>query len=221
MTDTPLRPDEIDDLLAAEYVLGVQDLITRNACADRLRKEPAFAARVADWENRLAALNADYTETPAPDFLPAIEARLFPKGARSRPGLPGGVLRWLSGAVLATALVLGGLVLLPPQEPALLAVLGNSEERLAYEVRHGGDSLQVTRTVGGPAGMGMVHELWIIAPDAAPVSLGLLEAETLVVTYPAPPAGWTLAVSIEPVGGSKTGLPSGPVILTAVVGGET
>ncbi|NJS39667.1 MAG: hypothetical protein HC783_12365 [Rhodobacteraceae bacterium] len=68
---------------------------------------------------------------------------------------------------------------------------------------------------------GRVHELWLIAPGAAPVSLGLLDAPELMVAYPRPPEGWTLAVSIEPAGGSPIGTPTGPVILTAEVGTDT
>jgi anti-sigma-K factor RskA len=58
-----------------------------------------------------------------------------------------------------------------------------------------------------------VLELWLIAQDGVPVSLGLLAAggETVLV----PPAdlaaqlpGATLAVSAEPPGGSPTGSPT-------------
>ncbi len=63
-----------------------------------------------------------------------------------------------------------------------------------------------------------MHELWIIAPDAAPVSLGLLADGPLTVQYPMPPRGWTLAVSIEPAGGSPTGAPTGPVIIATEIG---
>ncbi|HLQ20108.1 MAG TPA: anti-sigma factor, partial [Tabrizicola sp.] len=88
----------------------------------------------------------------------------------------------------------------------------------AYQVSHFGGSLQVTRVSGVPAVAGQVHELWVIAPGAAPVSLGLLQDRPLTVTYPVPPAGFVLAVSIEPEGGSPTGAPTGPVILTAEIG---
>lgn len=110
---------------------------------------------------------------------------------------------------------------LVPPKPALVAVLATADARLAYEVRHFGGELQVTRVAGVPAVAGQVHELWVIAPGAAPVSLGLLDDPQLVVTYPRPPAGWTLAVSIEPAGGSQTGAPTGPVILAAEIAGET
>jgi anti-sigma-K factor RskA len=219
MTDSPLSPRDAEDAEAAEYVLGVQSLAERSATAARIKRDPAFAALVADWETRLEGLNDGFAEAPAPNLLPAIEARLFP---RPKPAVSRGMLwRWLSGAVVAAALLLVAVVTLVPPRPALVAVLATADARLSYEVRHFGDELQVTRVAGAPAASGRVHELWAIAPGAAPVSLGLLGDTELVVTYPRPPAGWTLAVSIEPAGGSPTGAPTGPVILAAEVAAET
>jgi anti-sigma-K factor RskA len=164
----------------------------------------------------MEGLNEEFAEAPAPKVMPAIEARLFPKPQRAR----GGFLRWLSGAVVAASVVLVGLAMLAPPRPALVAVLTTADARLSYEVRHFGSELQVLRVAGAPAVAGRVHELWLIAPGAAPVSLGLLDQPELVVTYPRPPEGWTLAVSIEPAGGSPFGTPTGPVILTAEVGAD-
>lgn len=219
MTDAPLTPRDADDAEAAEYVLGVQSLAERTASAARIKRDPEFAAMVADWENRFEGLNDDFAEAPAPNLLPAIEARLFPKPAKSSSR--GAFGRWLSGAVLAAAVVLLGLATLVPPKPALVAVLATADARLAYEVRHFGGELQITRVAGVPAVAGRVHELWLIAPGAAPISLGLLDRAELVVDYPRPPEGWTLAVSIEPAGGSPIGSPTGPVILAVEVGAET
>ncbi|OYW52375.1 MAG: hypothetical protein B7Z31_12750 [Rhodobacterales bacterium 12-65-15] len=66
-----------------------------------------------------------------------------------------------------------------------------------------------------------MHEVWLIAPDAAPVSLGTVADAPISVTYPRPPEGWQIAVSIEPEGGSPYGTPTGPVILTTVIGGAS
>jgi anti-sigma-K factor RskA len=214
MTDTPLSPREADDALAAEYVLGLQDLADRQATEARAKRDPAFAALITAWETRLEGLNDDFAEAPAPKLLPAIEARLFPRPARRRGGLWG----WLSGAVVAAAVVLMGLAMLVPPRAALVAVLSTEDNRLAYEVRHFGSELQVVRVAGTAAVPGRVHELWLIEPGSAPVSLGLLDQAELVVAYPRPPEGWTLAVSIEPAGGSPIGSPTGPVILTAEIG---
>jgi anti-sigma-K factor RskA len=217
MTDAPLTRREEDDALAAEYVLGVLALRDRQSVEARMKADPGFAGLVAAWEERLSPLNDDYDTAPAPNLLPRIEARLFPNTSR-RAGL--GILRWLAGLAVAASLVLVLVTTLIPPQQVLVATLATSDARLSYEVRSFGDTLQVTRVAGVPAVEGQVHELWLIAPDAAPVSLGLLEAETLTVRYPVPPAGWTLAVSIEPAGGSPTGAPTGPVILSAVTAGD-
>ena len=63
-----------------------------------------------------------------------------------------------------------------------------------------------------------VLELWLIAPGDQPRSLGLIEAGRPVHINLPPDlirriaADATLAVSLEPPGGSPTGLPTGPVI---------
>ena len=221
MTDTPLSPRDKDEALAAEYVLGVQDLPDRTATEARIKADPVFADLVHAWESRLADLNGDFDEAPAPDLLPRIEARLFPAPPRppATPIVRFSLPRWLSGVAVAVLLVLGLLTLVPPPGSGLVAVLATADNRLAYEISSRGDSLIVTRTAGVAAVTGQVHELWIIAPGAAPVSLGLLADQPLVVTYPVPPVGWVMAVSVEPAGGSPTGQPTGPVILTAQVTG--
>ncbi len=162
MTDIPLTPDEEDDALAAEYVLGVQDLAERMAVEARIKADPAFAARVTQWETRLAGLNDGFPETPAPNLLPQIEARLFP--APPRPARRG--LFWLF-APLAAALALAAVFFLTPREAVLVATLQTEDAALAYEARHLGDTLTITRVAGQPAAAGQVHELWVIAPGAA------------------------------------------------------
>lgn len=216
MTDAPLTPREEDVALAAEYVLGVLDLAERARVEVRLKRDPAFAELVAEWEARLSGLNEGFAEAPAPNLLPQIEARLFPKPAKRGRG---GLLGWLGGATVAAVLALASIATLAPPRPELVATLATADNRLAYAVTHFGETLQVTRVAGVPAVPGQVHELWIIAPDAAPVSLGLLEDKPLLVTYPTPPAGYTLAVTVEPEGGAPNGVATGPVILSATVGG--
>ncbi|WP_309665828.1 anti-sigma factor domain-containing protein [Tabrizicola sp.] len=213
MTDAPLTPQEEDEALAAEYVLGVLDIADRSAVEARVKKDSAFAARIAAWENRLAGLNEGFAEAPVPNLLPKIEARLFPTAPRQRRGYAG----WFAGVAVAAALAMVSFSLIAPPRPDVVATLSTKDTRLSYQVSHFSQTLTVTRVAGSAAPEGQVHQLWIIAPGNAPVSLGLLAGETLVVHYPTPPAGWLLAVSVEPEGGSASGLPSGPVILSALV----
>lgn len=206
-----------DDLLAAEYALGVQDSETRATLEQRIRREPAFAGAVADWENRLGGMNDGFADVPAPNLLPQIEARLFPKAPaapRRRIGWFGFATGAISAAALAVAVIITVVPVTPPLAP-LLTTLAAAD--LVYEVRSDGATLQVTRVSGSPAPAGQVHELWLIAAGQPPQSLGLLADAPLRVDYAAPAAGWALAVSVEPAGGAPRGLPSGPVIATQLI----
>lgn len=209
MTDDPvLNQRDADDALAAEYVLGVLDLPERLAVETRLARDADFALRVTAWENRLSGLNDEFADAPAPNLLPQIEARLFGKPAPRRRPLFG----WLAGALTAAAVAVAVVALMPRPAPPLVATLGAEADPLRFEARHDGQNLIVTRVAGTAAPAGQVQELWIIAPEAAPVSLGLLADGPLSVPYPDTPEGWTLAVSLEPAGGSPTGAPTGPVL---------
>ncbi len=214
--DRALTPNEDADLLAAEFVMGTLPMQERAAAEARIKSDAGFAAMVTAWENHFADLNDDYVEVPAPDVMPRIEARLFPQAARARASWLG----WLSGALAAALLAVAAMVFFapPPATTApVIATLGAEDGPLAFEARYDGASLIVARVSGPAAEPNRVHELWIIAPEAAPVSLGLLGDAPLSIPYPMPPAGWILAVSLEPTGGSTTGAPTGPVLATGAV----
>ena len=220
-------PEERDDLLAGEYVLGTLPGEERRAVRERIEVDGAFAARVRDWEARLAPLNAEYDEAPAPDLLPQIEARLF--GAPDRAPAPR--RGWLSfgwrGGALATAAVAAlaflAVTLWPPAPaPVVLqAELAAEEVELRFAARwdEAAGQLELTRVAGQAAPAGQDHELWLIDETGVPRSLGLLrDPVTQLTTVLAP--GQTLAVSLEPEGGSPDPVPSGPVLAAAeLVGG--
>ena len=204
--DRALTPMEEADLVAAEFVMGTLPLAERAVAEARIKADAGFAAMVAAWQNHLADLNDAYVEVPAPDILPRIEARLFPQAAKARATWLG----WLSGALAAALLAVAAVVFFapPPMTTApLIATLGAEGSPLSFEARYDGASLIVARVAGPAAEPDRVHELWIIAPEAAPVSLGLLGDDPVSIPYPMPPAGWTLAVSLERAGGSTTGAP--------------
>jgi anti-sigma-K factor RskA len=216
MTDAPLTPHEADDALAAEYVLGVLSLSERAEVEARLKRDAAFADLVSGWEHRMAGLNDGFEAAPVPDLLPRIEARLFPRAPL--PKRRSGLFGWFSGATVAAVLALASIATLAPPHQEPIARLATEDNRLVYAVTHFGDTMQITRVAGVPAVAGQVHELWIIEPDSAPVSLGLLEDKPLVITLPDPPETYVLAVTVEPEGGAPGGIPTGPVILKANVG---
>ncbi len=222
MTDTSdqtpdeMTPAQADDMLAAEYVLGVLDLPARMVVEKRLKSDTAFAGLVTAWENHMAGLNDEFTETAAPmNLLEGLEARLFPVAPKKRRSWLG----WVGGAVAAGVVAFAVGVNLPqPGPPAqVVAQLAAADQALVYEAAYERGALVVSRLAGSRPVAGQDHELWVIAPGAAPVSLGVLGDDTLRVTTPRPSAGWVLAVSVEPAGGSTTGAPTGPIILTAEI----
>lgn len=214
-TDDDLPPRDADDALAAEYVLGVLDLPERLAVERRMATDAAFSDRISAWQERLSPLNDEIAPVAPPAGLwNRIDGRLFPKAAPE----PRRWWRWFAGMATAAVLVLGVMLVMPPQQPAMVVTLATADQGLVYQASFTGDALTVERRAGSGAAEGQVHELWIIAPNAAPVSLGLLADAPLTLAYPEPPQGWILAVSVEPAGGSPTGAPTGPVILTAEIG---
>lgn len=205
--------EEEDRIKAGEYVLGTLPLAEREDFARRMSRDARLERAVADWQNALEHLNDDFAPVKPPALMPQIEARLFP---RARGGWRRS-LGWLGGMGLAGALSLALLLIVPqnPRPAEVVAVLGGADSALQFEARHDGRQLQLLQVAGNAAPDGQTYEFWAIAPGAAPVSLGLVGQAGLAVDYPRPPAGWVLAVSLEPAGGSPTGAPTGPVVAAA------
>ena len=88
---------------------------------------------------------------------------------------------------------------------------------LRFEAHYDGTALIVQRVAGALPAQDQSHELWIIAPEATPVSLGLIGDTPLRVPYPEPPPGWVLAVTVEPAGGAPQGLPTGPIVASGEI----
>ena len=205
MSDLPdLSPDELDDLLAAEYVSGLLDLPERTRAEARLRSDVTFAARVADWEQRFSGLNDNYTEAAAPNLLPRIEARLFPQTHRTSR------LRslWAWGSAATAALVVVAYLALTPAAPSFTAILIAEGSALRYEAVIVEDRLTITRVAGEAADAEHSHELWIIAGDSPPVSLGVLADDSVTMALPGVQPGEILAITVESRGGSPTGQPT-------------
>lgn len=224
MTDDSLTPDEFgDDVLAAEYALGI---LTGQAHADateKARNDPAFAIEVNAWQDRFASL----TEVVPPVAPPR---RLFKRIRQEAFGESrGGLLRQLgiipafmgaaaAALVLYTAVEFG--VFTQPGEPTptLVAQMIAEDNTLVVAAAYTDDgNLFVERRVGASA-PGRVLELWLISGEDAPVSLGVLAQDQVLDQIAVPEelrdrlTGGVLAISDEPQGGSPTGAPTGAVL---------
>ncbi|MCB1388912.1 MAG: anti-sigma factor [Rhodobacteraceae bacterium] len=220
ITPDPRAPRDPDDLLAAEYVLGVLPASERQAVADRAELDGALQARIADWEVRLAVLNAAYDEGPVPaDLYPRIEAALFGDAAGSSVPERAPIRRgfgWLwAGATLIAAALAMVLLFWPQLQPATPTLIARLDAgATVFDARFDGRDLRVERT-GAVAANGSDYELWAIGADGIPRSLGLLRADHEALATGELEEGVTLAVSVEPFGGAPGGAPTGPVIAAA------
>lgn len=231
------EPDDLD-LLAAEYVIGSLPAEERIALAARRQREPSLDAAIIAWERRLSPLAEFIPEVGAPEgVLPAIEARL--DGPRTVDGgadiimLRRQIVRWrriAAGAIgLAAATVLTFVLretLLPglvrsPQPTSFVAMLQKDAASPAFVVSVDIATRMMTiRAVAAEKPAGKSYELWIVnASLAAPRSLGVVKedqkaAASLATYSPDIVTNSTYAVTIEPIGGSPTGLPTGPVVFS-------
>ncbi|MEO1308134.1 MAG: anti-sigma factor, partial [Pseudomonadota bacterium] len=57
---------KMDEVLAAEHVLGVTDATERRKTTVRMETDPAFAMRVAHWQTRLQGLNGGFVPVDPP-----------------------------------------------------------------------------------------------------------------------------------------------------------
>ena len=224
-------PPEGPEITAGEYVLGVLAPEAHAAAARRARVEPAFADQVADWEARLTPLALHVAaQAPPPGVWPAIARRIAPESGRPA-GLWDSLGLWRGLALGASALAAASIaVVILPRSPAflpppavapappLIAVArldapGGGAAVFVATLDEGRHRLIVTPT-GRPGRADRSPQLWLMPDKATPVPLGVfMGANALVVSAPVGVTGDALlGVSLEPLGGSPTGAPSGPVI---------
>jgi anti-sigma-K factor RskA len=225
---TPQERDELE-LQAGEYALGTLSGDERVRFERALAEHVWLQQRVEEWSRRLAPLaEAVAPAAPSPAVWRAIEARIgqdrFAE-IRPPPSLWDRIAFWRWSAIGAAALAVLLLayiatdrrpmtgeqiaVLTGPQGPAVV-VSADARQR----------ALTVRALADAPAGH--THELWIIAGNQRPRSLGTIAtAGTARLSLPddlaAPLLGATLAVSLEPPSGSPTGQPTGPVLYSGQI----
>jgi anti-sigma-K factor RskA len=209
-----------DDLLAAELALGVLEGAERTTAVHRATHDRAFARLVEEWEQRLAPWAGEIREvSPSPEVWDRISS------ATARNRLWHSLNFWRGSSFAAGAFAaacLAGLIYLgtfAPKQTLLATIEGGGQRHFVATI----DSARGTVAVVPAAFSGdatRVPELWLIPPDGRPRAVGLLRADqTVVLTLPPELAtlaknNAVLAVSLEPPGGSTTGLPTGPVIAT-------
>lgn len=225
--------DQEQHLLAAEHALGLLEGSELSRARELMLSSRQFRQAVREWEISLAPIADEASEQPPPTRLWQRIDQAATSEARQATvhDLRRRLLRWkgLSFAAMAVAAAAVLFVAVPrqgtPAPPAetnailLLATLSSPQTdtaiAAAYDRR--AQSLLVQPGVLAKA-PGRQHEVWIIPAGGTPVAVGLLapdRPQRLAVRAEIAPhfrGRSTLAVSVEPIGGSPTGQPTGPVI---------
>jgi anti-sigma-K factor RskA len=222
--DDTIDPADRGKLVAAEYVLGVLGAEERREVERRLMHEPALAAEVAFWEERLGVLaDAVAPVTPPQHTWSQIEAAIASPQAARPASLWENLAFWRSFGIASATLAAASIAalvyigLIPATRAPLMATLaGSSGQPNVVAAVTGNDLLVVPAALltNDPRAV----ELWLILPNQRPHSLGLIHpGQAMRLTIPPDLAGRltpdaALAISLEPPGGSPTGQPTGPVI---------
>jgi anti-sigma-K factor RskA len=217
------------DALAAEYVLGTLRGSARARFERWRAAEWHIERRVQAWEERFAPfVFALPPVQPSQHVWARIASRIAAgdaSGSRMQKRRP--VLRAIAAALVLIAVLAGGFAIwqsrqAPSYEPfaAITQANGAMAWELEMDTRTG--RMRMEAMPGVPSQPGHSFELWAL-PDngGAPMSLGLLpaaghaehslsSAQLTVLTRAS-----KVAVSLEPVGGSPTGAPTGAVLFVA------
>ena len=219
-----------EDTTAAELALGVLDGNERAGALRRVIAEPSFAREVEQWRDHFGLLFAGVGERDAPQAVwPRVEARIG--GGREvaviRPRNP-----WKPAAMAASvaALAMTAVAFRPqpvapvqiaaaPMIATLAAADGSNGHPALYDAAAG----MVKMPGEMPIPAGHSAQLWAIHGDKPPIPLGtfkaagpgmyVAEAKMGAVIEP----GTKLAITIEPMGGSPTGKPTGAVIASGLL----
>jgi anti-sigma-K factor RskA len=232
--------DGNNNLRYAEYVLGVLDADTRAQVVHEMQTSDEAATAVALWQRRLMPLADEIAEVaPAPYVWARIHDALqldAPTRVRPRQGLWNNLPLWHWLGIGASALAIALLVVVSLPRPTRAPAVVSAGYMAATIQQDNGSTgwtatmdLQHARMVVVPAtpvafAPDRAPELWLIPAGGKPISVGMIARDkpTTLALDPrllaqlGPTAA--LAVSVEPVGGSPTGQPTGAVIAKGAIG---
>lgn len=237
MSAAPEKSAPHDVGLAGEYVLGLLGPAGARAMEARAAREPALAAEIANWRERLAGLDASAPPMiPSPALWDRIEAIIRAEQQDRAAGEEGSsrallarlwrslaLWRGLGFAGALASLVLAALLAIRvaggPETPRLVAVLAAPDGRAAAVVNaYANGTVQLIPLDSIPVPDGRVLEVWTLQTrEQGPVSLARMDKARTIrldLTKLSPAeVGHLFEITLEPLGGSPTGKPTGPVLM--------
>jgi len=209
---------DLPDRLAAEYVLGTLRGGARRRFDALLPAHPALRSAVAAWEARLLPMALKAAPLAPPERVwNGIEAALG-WGAAATPGATRELRFWrlLSATASLVALTFAMMLRLAPTEAPMIVVLHATQGTQTLVAGLSRDRRELSIQPLQPVALTPQQslELWALPKAGAPRSLGLIAGDKLtpLARRSLPADTKALAVSLEPLGGSPTGAPTGPVL---------
>ena len=215
--------------LADEYVVGLLSPSEAALFEALLDRDTDLARRVGALRDRMLPLDLSATPVPVPPgFARRVRDSLPPQDARAtvaapEPTLPPAANRPWAPALIAASLFgvavgFGGAALRPPSAPTVVAVLvDDAGVPQAVIDDYGNDTANVRFVADIPVPADRTLQVWTLpSPEMGPTSLGVLDRAGPTVLHfddlPAPGERQLYEVTLEPLGGSPTGRPTGPII---------
>jgi anti-sigma-K factor RskA len=229
-----MSDQEDRDALAAEYVLGTLSAGERIAVAARRQRERDLDAAIEAWETRLAPLaEATPPIEPSPSLLAAIEAKIAGGAVASVVELQQRVVRWRRVAIAASTVAACLVVAFglreftrTPKPVSYVGVFQKDDQSPAFLLTVDLETRMLSiRVVSADRPADKTYQLWIASEQTGgvPQSLGLIEdpaqiTRAALTSYdPGVVQRATFGVSLEPLGGSPTGRPTGPALHSKLI----
>ena len=220
------------EALAAQYVLGVLKGPARRRFERQMMQHWRVRQEVWFWERQLQ---------PLAERSPAVTppARVWAKLAQRLQPQPSGnetpwwqqwlAQHWLwqgwsftataAAALLATILWWQQAPLAPAEQWLAIVQSPQAEPLWVVDVDARATAVRLKSIAVPAVDTREDYELWLLPQQGAPQSIGILPTGQIEITLRLSPAqlqaliqNQSLAISIEPKGGSPTGLPTGPVL---------
>lgn len=233
------EPDLLE-ALAQRYVLGTMSVRARRRFAEIIDSNEQARQCVLQWEERLSPMLLALDPVKPSDLVwqriaREIKLESRPAAAPGRGLANTAVVAFLAIGISITGLgwwqsslqplekVIETVVVSEPEAPAISVLADAQGSYWVARIYPKSARLDIEAQTAVTARSDRDYELWTLQDDGTPVSLGLLPqagARTLQLDAPVIEAiarSNTLAVSLEPVGGSPQAVPTGPVLYTGAL----
>jgi len=228
-----LSSPEDRDLACAEYVIGLMEAVDREEFEQHLVTDADLVAAVARWREQLSGLNARVAPVEPSVSLwariesalpaqPALRQNLQTRTSQPRQSFWNSLALWrtISAVAVAASIAMFALVTRPqPEVRVYVAVLKSPEQSTGWlvQAREQGTVRLVPLNPQKQVPDDKTLQLWTQPAGAeAPIPIALIKAgasiELSVDQLPGLGAAQLFAISLEPAGGSPTGLPTGPIL---------